>query len=156
MRAGPRLSSQARRIDTFVFFIQHGASHHRITSPFSPTRSETETVRTFFDVTCQSIPRRRIQIGWTHVPHSGCCNWHVITVYMLSPYLSVLSFKDITQSGRSSGWNTIKWSKYRTYREWYRSFISFYQSKRFLCSFVIFVLLSAVSAVTYQVLFSFL
>ncbi len=32
MRAGPRLSSEAQHIDTFVSFIQRCASHHRIKS----------------------------------------------------------------------------------------------------------------------------
>ena len=130
MRAGPRRRSEAQHIDTFVSFIQRGASRHRIKSLSRLRRSGTETVSTFFyifffpNLHVNQYSQRdgtfKLALA-AHTCRMGFCNWHVITV--------ICAF--------ISKYNPIKlllWEKYNQItptQRGHQSFISFYQSKRF-------------------------
>lgn len=144
MRGGPRLSSEAQCIDTFVSFIQHGASTHRLKFLFRLKSSRTETVSTFFDF---ALRDRRFKLA-EHVQGFGCCNWHVINVIcaFLSRYNPIRWFL----------WVKYNQMKHIQYTQRILVFYKFLSIKT--VSLHLYNICAGVCSqiVTYQVLFSFL
>lgn len=144
MRAGPRLISEAPCIDTFVSFIQHGASTRRIKFLFRLKSKATETVSILFDF---ALRDGRFKLA-ERVQGFGCCNWHVINAIcaFLLRYNPIMWFLWVK-------YNQMKHIQYTHRILVFYKFLSIKTVSLHLCNICAGV---CSQIVTYQVLFSFL